>query len=180
MCCLLLRMSNSRNLNILNVHQRIRQNVCIFILVDVEIWIIMANFFANTSCIVLHETAWWRHQMETFSASLAICAGDSPVPGEFPTQRPVTRNFDVLFDLRLNKRLSKQWRGWWLETLSRPLWRHRSGLCKLSTYVRLHAVSSHQGCASESGQHLVQIMTCRLFDTKPLSNPMLGYCQLDH
>ena len=38
---------------------------------------------------------WWRHQMETFSALLAICAGNSPVPGEFPTQRPVTRSFDV-------------------------------------------------------------------------------------
>ena len=50
---------------------------------------------------------WWRHQMETFSALVAICAGNSPVPGEFPTQRPVTRSFDVFFDLRLNKRLSK-------------------------------------------------------------------------
>ena len=40
--------------------------------------------------------------METFSAQLAICAGNSPVPGEFPTQRPVTRSFDVFFDLRLN------------------------------------------------------------------------------
>ena len=28
--------------------------------------------------------AWWRHQMETFSALLAICAGNSPVAGEFP------------------------------------------------------------------------------------------------
>ena len=43
--------------------------------------------------------------METFSALLAICAGNSPVPGEFPTQRPVTRSFDVFFDLRPNKRL---------------------------------------------------------------------------
>ena len=51
---------------------------------------------------------WWRHQMEIFSALLAICVGNSPVPGEFPTQRPVTRSFDVFFDLRLNKRLSKQ------------------------------------------------------------------------
>ena len=68
--------------------------------------------------------SWWRHQMETFSALLAICAGNSPVPGEFPTQRPVTRSFNVFFDLRLNKRLSKQSWGWWLETLSRPLWRH--------------------------------------------------------
>ena len=45
------------------------------------------------------------------------------VPGEFPTQRPVTRSYDVFFDLHPNKRLSKQWRGWWFETLSCPLWR---------------------------------------------------------
>ena len=43
--------------------------------------------------------------METFSAVLAICAGNSPVPGEFPSQRPVTRSFDVFFYLRLNKRI---------------------------------------------------------------------------
>ena len=67
---------------------------------------------------------WWRHQMETFSALLAICAGNSPVPTEFPGQRPVTRSFGVFFDLRLNKRLSKQSWGWWFETLPRPLWRH--------------------------------------------------------
>ena len=52
--------------------------------------------------------SWWRHQMETFSALLAICAGNSPVPGEFPAQRPVTWSFDVFFDMHLNKRLSKQ------------------------------------------------------------------------
>ena len=69
-------------------------------------------------------TTWWRHQMETFSALLAICAGNSPVPGEFPAQKPVTWSFDVFFDLRLNKRLSKQSWGWWFETLSCPLWRH--------------------------------------------------------
>ena len=44
--------------------------------------------------------------------------------GEFPAQRLVTRSFDVFFDLRLNKRSSKQWRGWWLETSSCPLWCH--------------------------------------------------------
>ena len=56
--------------------------------------------------------------METFS----------PVPGEFSTQRPVTRSFDVFFDLRSNKRLSKHWWCWWFETPSRPLWRHRNDL----------------------------------------------------
>ena len=45
-------------------------------------------------------TAWWRHQMKSFSASLAICTGNSPVTGEFLAQRPVTRSFDVFFDLR--------------------------------------------------------------------------------
>ena len=42
--------------------------------------------------------------METFSALLALCAGNSPVTGEFPTQRPVTWNFDVFFVLRLKRR----------------------------------------------------------------------------
>ena len=77
--------------------------------------------------ISLRAVTWWRHQMETFSALLAMCAGNSSVPGEFPTQRPVTQSFDVFFDLHLNKRLSKQSRGWWFETLLRPLWRHRNG-----------------------------------------------------
>ena len=43
---------------------------------------------------------WWRHQMETFSALLALCAGNSLVTGEFPAERLVTRSFDVFFDLR--------------------------------------------------------------------------------
>ena len=46
--------------------------------------------------------------MEAFSALLAFCVGNSPVPGEFPAQRPVTHGFDVFFDLRQNKQLSKQ------------------------------------------------------------------------
>ena len=69
---------------------------------------------------------WWRHQMETFSALLAICAGNSPVTGEIPAQRPVTRSFDVFFDLHPNKRLSKQWWGWWYKTPSCPLWLYRN------------------------------------------------------
>ena len=40
--------------------------------------------------------------MQTFSALLAFCAGSSPVTGEFPAQRPVTRSFNVFFDLRLD------------------------------------------------------------------------------
>ena len=60
----------------------------------------------------LFDTCFWHHddiihQMETFSMLLTICVGNSSVIGEFPAQSPVTRSFDVFFDLRLNKRLSK-------------------------------------------------------------------------
>ena len=54
--------------------------------------------------------------------------GEFTGPGEFSTQRPVTRSFDVYFDLRPNKWLSKQSWGWWFETLSCPLWRHRNDM----------------------------------------------------
>ena len=59
----------------------------------------------------------------TFRVTGLLC-GNSPVTGEFPSQRPVTRSFDVFFDLRLNKRLSEQSWGWWFETPWRSLWRH--------------------------------------------------------
>ena len=59
--------------------------------------------------------------MEKFSALLALCP---PATDEFPLQRPVTRRFDVSFDLRLNTRLSKQSRCWWFETPCAQLWRH--------------------------------------------------------
>ena len=65
-----------------------------------------------------HNCSWWRHQMETFSALLAFSAGNSPVSGKFPAQRPVARSFDVFIDLRLNQRLNKQPWGWWYETPS--------------------------------------------------------------
>ena len=58
------------------------------------------HFMPGQLCLFV---AWWRHQMETFSALLVICAGNSPVTGEFPAQMPVTRIFDVFFDLRLNE-----------------------------------------------------------------------------
>ena len=87
------------------------------------------DFILKTFCFELFLSPGWESvwpivpPVETFSALLAILAGNSPVTGEFPTQRPVTRSFDVFVDLRLNKRLSKQSWGWWFETPSRPLWR---------------------------------------------------------
>ena len=70
---------------------------------------------------------WWRHQMEIFSALLALSAGNSPVTGEFPSQRPATRSFDVCLICAWIKPLSKQSWGWWFETPSGSLWRHCNG-----------------------------------------------------
>ena len=68
--------------------------------------------------------SWWCHQMEFFSALLALCGGHTLVTSEFPSQRPVTRNFDIFFDLRPNKRLSKESWGWRFGAPSHWLWRY--------------------------------------------------------
>ena len=80
------------------------------------------NPFGDTSTLV-QAMSW----CATFSALLTLCVGNSPVIGEFPAHKPVTRSFDVFFDLRLNKRLSKQSWDWWFETPLRSLWRHCNG-----------------------------------------------------
>ena len=95
---------------------------------------------------------WWRHQLEIFSALLALCARNSPVTGEFPTQRPVTRIFDVFFDLCLNKRLSKQSWGWWLETPSRSLWRYNKASLR-NSFEGGRLPSVYWGHANEGWAH---------------------------
>ena len=95
----------------------------------------------------LHKAGYWTN---AFSVLLDICVGNSPVTGEFPTQRPVTRSFDVFFDLRLNKRLSKQSWGWWFETPWRPLWRDSNVLF------------SEVICQRRSGSTSAQVMACCL------------------
>ena len=85
----------------------------------------------------VYRSTWWRNQVETFSTLLAISAGHSPVTGELCAQRPVTRSFHIYFDLRLCKRLSKQWRGWWFETPSRPLWRDCNDLKSKQATIKL-------------------------------------------
>ena len=106
---------------------------------------------------------WWRHQMKTFSALLAICAGNSPVTGEFLAQKPVTRSFDVFFDLRLNKPLSKQWWGWGFETLPRPLWRHCNELLPSARDRRVNSLQpSDTICRHKSGSTSARVKTCCL------------------
>ena len=125
--------------------------------------------------------------METVSALLAICAGNSPVPGEFPTQRPATRGFDVFFDPRPEKRLSKQWWSWWLETPSHSLWRHRNVLaicyhhqyqdfdykwstCQNQHYGQCMAPHKRHGL---SNHRLIECLFSSLFmlTTKKISSP---------
>ena len=81
-------------------------------------WLRQCGFIYSLAIVY----TWWRHQMEIFSVLLTICAGNSSVRDDFPAQRPVTQSLDVFFDL--NKRLGKQWWGWWFETPWRSLWRH--------------------------------------------------------
>ena len=98
-----------------------------------SIWPLGTNF--SEISVELYNEMWWCHQMETFSAYLAFCAENSPVTGEFPSQRSVTRSFDVFFDLCLNQQLSKQWRRRWFESPSRSFWRHCNGENVLANVV---------------------------------------------
>ena len=77
-------------------------------------WFVVFWFYAYSSCLLSMMTS---SNGNIFRLTGHLC-------GELPAQRPVTQSFDVLFDLNLNKRLSKQSWGWWFEMLSRPLWRH--------------------------------------------------------
>ena len=98
-------------------YEYICNKVNVFLCFCSKLLLLNKHFCCCLCPILLGMQPWWCHQMETFSALLAICAGNSPVTGEFPAQRPVMQSFDVFFDLCLKKRLSKQWQGWWFEDL---------------------------------------------------------------
>ena len=69
---------------------------------------------------------------------LAISAGNLPVTGEFPSQRSVTRIFDIFLDVRLNERLSKQSRRGWFETQSSSFCRHCNVIINAKYTVMCH------------------------------------------
>ena len=97
-------------------------NVCkLFAQCRILLWLDSGWFYSCRSGIFHWRWAtWWRHQMETFPTLLALFEGNPPVTDRFPSQRPAMRRFDVFFDLRLNKRLSKQSRRRWFETHDCP------------------------------------------------------------
>ena len=120
---------------------------------------------------------WWRHQMETISALLALCVGNSPVTGEFTSQSPVKRSFNVFFDLRLNKQLSKQSRGWWFETPSRPLWRHgnaRLSSCQLMPQGINRSYKYFNDADSFSDLQCAPIHVMNIFDDADDVNTLLS------
>ena len=104
---------NSRNCMIFVQYRRARKKWCKILLISI-------NCVMNGFNIMMASSTG-----NIFRVTGLLC-GEFTGPGEFTTQRPVTRSFDVFFDLRLNKRLSKQPWGWWFETLSPSLWRHRN------------------------------------------------------
>ena len=85
------------------------------------------------------DSVHWRTWMTSSNGNIfrvtGHFCGEFTGPGEFPTQRPVTRSFDVFFALRLNKRLSKQTWGWWFETPSWALWRQCNAYAGQGGYV---------------------------------------------
>ena len=88
--------------------------------------IILANFGKYAICDCRFILFVQKSMMTSSNGNIFRVTGHfcGEFTGEFPAQRPVTRSFGVFFDLGLNKRLSKQSRGWWFQTQSRPLWRH--------------------------------------------------------
>ena len=101
--------------------------------------IVINNHCQHTALRILCYRTWQRHQ----TALLTCCAGNSPVTGEFPAQRPVTWNLDVFFDLHLNKRLSKQLSRWWFQMPSCPLW-HHCDECSCKSEVLLQEIKDSE------------------------------------
>ena len=88
----------------------------------------------------------WQH----FSRSWTFL-GESIRYRWFPEQRPVTPRFDVLFDLRLNNRLSKHSRRWWFEAPSCSLWRHSNELPKFHAIAYIFVNLTHCGLMTAYG-----------------------------
>ena len=97
-------------------------------------------------------------QMESFSALLAICAGNSSDTGEFPSQSPVTRSFGVFFDLRLNKQLRKQSRRRWFET---PLRSYYVTVLCFGNALRLKLTDQPQPGHTDGPNFRIPPVSCR-------------------
>ena len=129
-----------------------------------------------------------------FRVTGPLC-GEFTSPGEFPSQRPVTRSFDVFFDQRTYKRLSKQPWDWWFETQSWSLWRQCNGkaVCQIIwiviTFDRYNHITLRGDLSSDNTlfntlwPHMATWTGINMGSgngllpdgTKPLPEPMLTY-----
>ena len=91
-----------------------RDHSKLFGITNSSLW---AVIWLTSSSRTMNKTIYEIYVMTSSNGNIFRVNGHLCGPGEFPTQRPVTRSFDVFFDLRLNKRLSKQSWRWWFETL---------------------------------------------------------------
>ena len=113
------------------------------------------------TCADVLSITWWRHQMKTFSALLSLYAGNSPVTGEFPPQRPVTRSSDIS--------LICAWtNGWANNRDAGDLRRHRAR-CDVTVMIGSQlnlcgAMNQSQGTLESSLQYLSEDWRKILFD----------------
>ena len=150
-----------------------------------------AVFGSYKSCLwirVIGTHTWWRHQRETFSALLAICAGNSPVTGEFPSQRPMAESVDVFFFT---------WTNGWVNNQECDNMRHHCihydvtviilawcqwpiGITWLIQQQSINAFPPSDAYMRQlTASPLVRVMDWCLFGAKPLPKPMLTYCPLE-
>ena len=97
--------------------------------------------------------------METCSALLSLCAGNTPVTGEFPSQRPAALSFDVFFHLCRNKRSSKQSWCWWFRTPLRSSWRHCNMNKAYPSYIPIVSLATNTFVSSLHPAEILTVLT---------------------
>ena len=117
----------------------------------------VVQFQGNGTASEYDDVIKWKH----FPRYWPFARGIHRSPVNSP-QRPVTRNFDDFFDLRLNKRLRKQSWGWWFETPSRPLWRHCNDLFKNRNLSQWQLCRPLRQCRFSLWQHTVSPVMTKL------------------
>ena len=96
----------------------------------------------------------WNITRNSFSALQTLCEGNSPVTGEFSSQRPVTRSFDVFFDLHLNN-------DWTNHRDASDLRRHRAHYDVTVMRKGLWTLTP-----SRNGRHFADIFKCNFLNEK--------------
>ena len=133
-----------------------------------------------TLCVWHDDVIKWKHfpRYWLFVRGIHRSPVNSPLKGQW-------RGFDVFFDLRLNKRLSKQWWGWWFKAPSRSLWCHCNEW--VTNQVNLYMFWFIRGKLCVSMEHPISVKCDVLHEegidkvkanSAPWETPMLHYRRL--